>query len=100
MTAAIAYLSEFQPQRGKLSDYLERVSLYFETNGVAKDKQVAVLLTVIGGKTYALLTRQTVASKKPRDKSYEEITGVLTAHFMPKLIIITERFHFNGWQQA
>ena len=56
MTAALGHFSEFQPQREKVSDYLERVSLYFKANGVAEDKQVAVLLTAIGGETYTLVT--------------------------------------------
>ena len=99
MTATIGQLSEFQPQREKVSDYLERVSLYFEANDVAEDKQVAVLLTAIGGETYALLT-SLLSPAKPRDKSYREITAVLKAHFEPKPIIIAERFHFHRRQQA
>jgi len=38
-----------------VSDYLEHVLLYFEANGVAEDKKVAVLLIAIGGETYTLL---------------------------------------------
>ena len=93
MTAAIGHLSEFQPQREKVSGYLEHVSLYFEANDVAKDKQVAVLLTAIGGETYALLT-SLLSPAKPCDKSYREITTVLKAHFEPKPIIIAKLFLF------
>ena len=60
---------------------------------------MAVLLTAIGGETYASLT-SLLSLEKPRDKSYEEITAVLTAHFKLKPIIIAERFHFHRWQQA
>ena len=49
MTAAIGLLSEFQPQREKVSDYSWSVFPYILSNGVAKDNQVAVLLTAIGG---------------------------------------------------
>jgi len=49
MTTSIGHLAEFQPQKEKVSKYLEHMSLYFEANGVAEDKQVAVLLTAIGG---------------------------------------------------
>ena len=71
---------------------------YFEVNGVAEDKQVAVLLTAIAGETYTLLT-SLLSPEKPCDKSYEEITAVLKAHFKPKPIIIAKRFHFHRWQQ-
>ena len=81
--------------REKMSDFLERISLYF---GVAEDKQVAVLLTAIAGETYTLLT-SLLSPEKPRDKSYEEITAVSKAYFEPKPIIIAKRFHFHRWQQ-
>ena len=54
--ATIRHLTMFQGLKEKVSDYLERVSLYFVANGVDKNKQVAVLLTAIGEETYALLT--------------------------------------------
>ena len=50
MTAAYGHLSEFQPQRENVFDYL---ALYFKVNGVAEDTQMAVLLTAIGGETMA-----------------------------------------------
>ena len=71
--AAIGHLTEFQPQKEKVSDYLERVSLYLEANGVAKTKQMAVLLTAIGGETYAILT-SLLSPANPRDKTFTEIT--------------------------
>jgi len=37
--------------------YLEHMSLYFEANVVAKDKQVVVLLTAIGGKMFVCLIK-------------------------------------------
>lgn len=67
MIAAIGHLAEFQPQREKVSDYLECVSLYVKLNGVAEGKQVAVLLTAIGGEIYTLLT-SLLSPEKPRDK--------------------------------
>lgn len=93
-TTAIGHLSEFQSQREKMSDYLERISLYFEVNGVAEDKQAAVPLTAIAGETYTLLT-SLLSPEKPCDKSYEEITAVSKAYFEPKPIIIAKRFHFH-----
>lgn len=38
-----------------ISSYVERMQLYFEANSVVDDRKVAVLLTVIGAKTYETL---------------------------------------------
>ena len=97
MTAAIGHLSELQPGREKGSDYLDCVVLYFEANGVAEEKQVAVLLTAIRGETYALLT-SLLSPAKPRDKSFTEIAEVLKKHFEPQLVIIVKQFHFHRRQ--
>ena len=55
MTATIGKLSEFIPEKETISAYLERVELFFNTNGIEEDKQVPALFTAIGGETYALL---------------------------------------------
>ena len=47
--------AEFQPEKERISSYLERVQMFFEENDIAAEKQVAVLLTAIGVETYALL---------------------------------------------
>jgi len=49
--ATIGKLSEFQPEKERISAYLERVQMFFEANDIAAEKQVAVLLTAIGGET-------------------------------------------------
>ena len=69
MATSVGRLTEFRPDKEKVSDYLDRVSLYFEANGVAAAKQVPVLLTAIGGETYALLT-SLVSPAKPQDKLF------------------------------
>ena len=53
--ATIGKLSKFQPEKERISAYLERVQMFFEANDIAAEKQVAVLLTAIGVETYALL---------------------------------------------
>ena len=39
-----------------ISTYLKHVQLFFQANGIADDKQVPVLLSIIEGRTYALLS--------------------------------------------
>ena len=52
MATSVGRLTEFRPDKEKVLDYLDRVSLYFEVNGVIAVKQVPVLLTAIRGDTY------------------------------------------------
>jgi len=100
-TGVLVYgqLGEFDPGSEEISTYLERMQLYMEANNVADDKKVAVLLTVIGPKNFALL-KSLVAPANPRDKTFEELIVQLKTHFEPKPVIIAERFHFYRRSQA
>ena len=71
----------------------------FDANGIEDDKQVAVLLTAIGSSTYALLS-SLIAPRKPREKSFAELTETLCCHFDPKPLVIAKRFHFHRRNQA
>ena len=53
--ASIGKLPEFDPGHDTISAFVERLELLLETNEVAADKHVAVLLSAVGSKTYALL---------------------------------------------
>lgn len=86
-------VGEFDSQTNSISSYVERVQLYFEANSVADDWKVAVLLTVIGQKTYDTL-RSLLAPARPRDKTYDELVSVLQKHYDPKPLVIGERFRF------
>ena len=98
-TTTIGTLTEFKPESEKIEAYLERVQLFFDANTIKEDKQVAVLLTVIGSSTYALLT-SLLAPCKPREKSFAELAKTLRRHFDPKPLVIAERFHFHRRNQA
>ena len=54
---------------------------------------------VIGGKTYTLL-RSLLSPTLPPDRLYDDIMDTLKKHYEPKLLAITERFHFHQWNQA
>ena len=86
-------LGEFDPKTDNISSYLERLQLYFEANSVGDEWKVAVLLTVIGAKTYETL-RSLLAPVLPREKSFVELLRVLKKHFDPQPLVIGERFHF------
>ena len=91
-------LQEFIPKTENITAYLERVELYFVANGVKADKQVAVFLSVVGGKIYSLL-RDLLAPKKPQDTSLAGLQSTLTDHFDPKPLVIAERFVFHQRSQ-
>lgn len=83
-------LGEFDPN---ITSYLERVQLYFEANTVEDDRKVAVLLTLIGAKTYETL-QSLLAPELPRNKPFDELLGILKKHFDPQPLLIAERFRF------
>ena len=95
----IGCITEFKPDNEKIEVYLERVQLFFEVNGINKEKQVPVLLTVIGSTNYALLSNL-VSPGKPKDKMFTQLAELLRSHFDPKPLVIAERFHFHRRDQA
>lgn len=76
------------------SAWLERLEQYFVANDVAAEKRVAVLLTVLGDKTYGLL-RSLVAPNKPAEKTFTELTDLLCGQLEPKRLVVAERFRFS-----
>ena len=93
-------LQEFQPENDHITAYMERAALYFEANSIGeKKKQVAILLSSIGPAMYALLS-DLCGPAKPNAKSFEEIQAELEKHYVPKRIIIAERFHFHKREQG
>ena len=51
---------------------IERIDQYFIANGIdTEDMKRGILLTVIGGETYALL-RNLVSPTKPADKTFKD----------------------------
>ena len=73
--------------------------MFFQANDTADDKQAAVLLSVIGAKTYEVL-RNLLAPDPPVGKSYAELAAALTAHYAPKPSVIAEGFYFHKKRQA
>ena len=57
-----------------------------------------MFLTVIGTKTYSLLS-DLLAPVKPVEKTYAELKAALKAHLKPKPVIIAERFQFHQRSQ-
>ena len=92
--ATLGHIGKFDPADESISAYLECIELFFAANGIEDPKQVAVFLSVIGPKNYALL-RDLLAPVKPQEKSLAALFETLRKHFEPKPVIIAERFRFH-----
>ena len=81
--ASFDRLEEFLPEKETISNYIERVELFFQANGIADTKKVPVFLSAAGGNIYALL-RNLLSPTKPQDKSFDDLTVELKKHYEPK----------------
>ena len=99
MAGKYGYLKEFVPDEDSIGAYLELAALYFKANSIEKDKQVPILLSSIGARTYLLL-RDLVAPVVPGTLPFDQISEVLTSFFQPRRLVIAERFHIHRRIQA
>ena len=97
--ATFGKVQEFNPDSDSVIAYIERVNLFFTANDIPTAKWVAVLLGVIGGKTYEHL-RNLVSLKSPDSLKYSELVEVFKQHYEPKPLIIAKRFHFHCRNQT
>eukprot|EP00731_Ephydatia_muelleri_P013071 Em0007g381a len=96
---AVGQISEFQSELESITVYLERVGQYFIANEIPTGRRVAVLLSVIGSRTYSLL-RSLLHPEVPGEKTYDQLATALREHFEPKRLVVVERFHFNRRNQG
>ncbi|XP_041452504.1 uncharacterized protein K02A2.6-like [Lytechinus variegatus] len=91
-------IEEFQPEAGDFQTYIERFEQFLKANDVPEEKYVAVFLSVIGAKSYALL-KSLLSPEQPSQKTYSTLVSTLTAHLSPKPLVIAERFKFHQRNQ-
>ena len=92
-THAVRRIGEYDPHNESIMTYLKRLALYMEANGVADNRKVTVLLTVIGPKTYGVL-KSLLSPTLPQDKSLDALKEALKSHYDPKPSVIAEQFRF------
>ena len=90
---AIGKIESFDDTNENWESYAERVKQFFLANNIDDAHKVPTSLSLIGGKTYALL-RDLLAPTKPATKSFQEIVATLQEHLSPKPVEIAERFRF------
>ena len=66
--------------------------MFVSANSIADDKLVPTLLTVVGSTHYNLILGL-VSPELPKDKSFDDLVGILKKHYDPEPIIIAERVH-------
>ena len=77
-------------------NYVERMTLFFEANGIEEEtKRKVILLSSVGAQTYKLLKSLSVPSK-PAHKTFQELVRMMTNHQDPKPNSIAERFKLNN----
>lgn len=90
---SIGRMSEFNPYDEEISSYLLRLKHYFKANDVKEEKQVSILITVIGPKILSVLS-DILSPKKVDDKSFKELSDILIGHYSPKRLVVAERYLF------
>ena len=82
-TVTIGMVAAFQIRVDDWEQYTERLEQFFVANAIADDsKKLATFLTVIGPRTYALLSNL-LAPAKPATKTYAELVTAVKDHLKP-----------------
>ena len=84
-------VGEFNKDKEEWQLYVDRLEQFFTANGIAKEKKVPLMLSVIGTETYRLLN-DLVFPAKPKTKTFKELVECLEKHFSPPTLKIAERF--------
>jgi hypothetical protein len=87
MAAYIGKIEAFDETIEPWSSHVERLGQYSKANKVDDSLKIALLISLIGGKTYNLL-RTLTSPTKPAEKSYQEISKLLGDHLSPKPLSI------------
>jgi len=101
-------IGEFDPTTEIKTVYSERLNQFSVANNIgsyptgaseaviaaAEKKKVAVILSVIGKKTYSVL-RDLCSSVNPKDKTFELRCELLQQHFTPKRLEVAESYRFH-----
>ena len=95
MAGLLRKIGEFDSATEDWTSYLERLTHYLATNGIAEEKKKDTFLCCVGIRETFGLLRALVAPQNPGDKTFIELTDALTIHLAPKPLVIAERFYFH-----
>ena len=94
MAVSIGKTGEFDAAVENWTSYLEGLNHFLAANKVEDEQKQDAFLCCIGRDTYGLL-RALMTPNKPAVCTYKQLTDALTAHLVPKPIVIPERFRFH-----
>ena len=91
---------EFDAAVENWSSYLERLNHFLAANMVEDEQKKDAFLCCIGRDSYGLrLLRALMAPNKSAVCTYQQLTDALIVHFVPKPVVIAERFRFHKRNQ-
>lgn len=97
MFGSIGRMAEFDvSENWKL--YEERLEQYFLANRIEKERQVPVLLSVIGSKS-SKMVKDLSDPVLPKDRPYEEICDLLCGHFTHTVSLLRKIIDFYNLRQ-
>ena len=96
MAAVFGQVGEFVEGDEDWSQYVDRLKHFFVANDVTDaGKKRAIFLSVVGPKTYKLLS-SLISPATPGEKDFGELVGVLKKHYSPQPSVIVQRYKFNS----
>ena len=99
MAGLLGKVDEFNPDLEEWPQYVERLEHFFEANGIVGANNVtkrrSTFLSVIGPGPYKLL-QSLLTPDRPTDKTFEELTEILSKHYNPPPSEVMQRFRFNS----
>ena len=95
MSAVFGTVTEFVEGVEEWPQYVDRLEQFFAANGIeVEGKKRSILLSVVGARTYQLLT-SLVAPEKPGSKTYDELKNIMEQHLSPPPSEIVQRYRFH-----
>uniref|UniRef100_A0A1Q3FVA0 Retrotransposon gag domain-containing protein n=1 Tax=Culex tarsalis TaxID=7177 RepID=A0A1Q3FVA0_CULTA len=94
----IGSIPEFNGSVDDWNVYQERLEQFFEVNDIVEQKQVALLISVIGADSYKTL-RDLCHPVLPKNKSFTELCTLLRKQYSPQVAVFRERTNFYNARQ-
>lgn len=94
----IGSIPEFNGSVDDWNVYQERLEQFFEVNDIAAQKQVALLISVIGADSYKTL-RDLCHPVLPKNKTFDELCNLLRKQYSPQVAVFRERTSFYNARQ-
>ncbi len=103
MAGLLGKIEQYDPEEEEWPQYVERLEYFFKANGIVgadnEDRRRATFLTMVGPAAYKLL-RSLLTPTTPDEKTFEQLTAILTNHYSPPPSEVIQRYRFNSRTRA